>query len=244
MTKLVVADFDGTLMPYGSKSVSPKVIEYIKALISRGVAFAVASGRTYSELSSLLSEVKDDIYFICDDGAVALKDDKIIFRKPFTSASLRYFFDSDLFKNVTMYALDKAYLIGNVVRPVLYGKTPCRIQRHIEIKDEIYKVCANVKCFDLVDTAQHRIHYADKDFAEFVSFYANKGVAVGDLQLKLGVSKFETVVMGDADNDIPMTLHARQSWAIGDRSEGLKSRSTHIAERIETALEAVTNNIV
>ena len=120
----------------------------------------------------------------------------------------------------------------------------CRIQRHIEIKDEIYKVCANVKCFDLVDTAHHRIHYSDKDFAEFVSFYANKGVAVGDLQLKLGVSKFETVVIGDADNDSPMTLHARQSWAIGDRSDRLKGRSTDFAEKIETAFDAITNNII
>lgn len=243
MIKLVVADFDGTLLPYGMTSVSSKVIGYIKSLVLSGVKFAVASGRTYSELSVLLADVKDDIYFICDDGAVALRNDKVIFRKPFTSASLRYFFDTDLFRNVTLYALDKAYLIGDVTRPILYGKTPCRIQRHIEIKDEIFKVCANVKCFDLVDTSQHRIHYSDKDFAEFVSFYANKGVAIGDLQLKLGVSKFETVVIGDADNDIPMTSHAQRSWAIGDRSEKLKSKSTDFTDSIEFALEAITNNI-
>ena len=61
MLKLIVADFDGTLMQYGEKCVSDRVINKIKEYLDNGIHFAVASGRTYSELSALLKEISDEI---------------------------------------------------------------------------------------------------------------------------------------------------------------------------------------
>lgn len=243
MIKLVVADFDGTLLPYGNKTLSQNTLNLIKTIVSKGVKFAVASGRTYSELVALMKDVADDIYFICDDGAVTVKNGKIVFKKQFSLSSYNMFFDDDLFKNATFYSLDKAYLVGKHEKEVLYGKTPCRIQRAIEIKEDIFKITATAKRFDITDTDKFRVHYAEGYFAEFVSPYANKGVALGDLQLKLGISKFDTIAIGDADNDIPMMSHAKSSWAIGQRSSRLLSVCTDTCVSAEKVLEQIVKGI-
>ncbi|MBR6633613.1 MAG: HAD family phosphatase [Clostridia bacterium] len=243
MIKLIVADFDGTLLPYGEKTVSSRTLNCIKSLVANGVHFAVASGRTYSELSALLNDVADDIYFICDDGALLVKNEKVLFKKQFAPSSLDVFFDSDVFKNATLYSMKNAYLIGDFDKTILYGKTPVAVTRPFEIKDDVFKATATAKRFDLVDTKNYRIHYSDGAFAEFVSPYANKGVAVGDLQLKLGVSKFDTIAIGDADNDIPMMSHAKRSWAVGNRSTSLKTICTDTADTAIEVLERLKNNV-
>ncbi len=243
MIKLVVSDFDGTLLPYGQKTVSKNSIECIKRLISNGVSFAVASGRTYSELSALLYDIAEDIYFICDDGAVTVKNDSVVFKKQFSSASLKSFFGEDVLKNAVLYSLSKAYLVGNNAKPDLFGKTPVKISRAFEIKEDVFKVSAETKRFDLVSTNDFRVHYSDGYFAEFVSPYANKGVAVADLQLRLGISKYETAAIGDADNDIAMMAHAKYSCAIGDKSRDLNEKCSMSYDKAESVLCDIANNI-
>ena len=123
----------------------------------------------------------------------------------------------------------------------MYGKTPQKVSRVFEIKDDIYKITAYAKRFDIVSNNDFRVHYADGYFTEFVPAYAHKGVALGQLQLKLGVSKFDTYVIGDASNDIPMVSHAKRSWVIGDdtRSVNLKKISTDFALNINEALDSI-----
>lgn len=244
MKKLIVADFDGTLLPYGQMRVSEKTILYINDIIARGFDFAVASGRTYSELKSLLHGIKGDIYYICDDGAVTLYKDKVIFKKQFSAQALRVFFDEDIFKSAVLYSIDKAYMIGDCSSYPLYGKTPQKVKRPFELVDDIFKIAATVKCFDLVNTNLYRVHYSEGYFAEFVSPYANKGVAVADLQMKLGVSKFDTYVIGDAANDISMVQHANRSWAVGTKSAMLVNLSTDAVDSADMALDDITNNIL
>ncbi len=244
MIKLVASDFDGTLLPYGCSKVSELVMLKIKTLIDSGVTFAVASGRTYSELSALMSEISDKIYFICDDGALSVKDGKQIFKRSFDRQSVSFFFDRDLFRSVTFYSLDKAYILGDGNKKVLYGKTPCVVRRAVEITEDIFKITASVKNFNLINSRYFRVHYSQGAFAEFVPPYANKGVALADLQLKLGISKFDTAVLGDADNDIPMMTHANYSYCVGERSKKLSSVCKYNHSSIIEALQDITTNIL
>lgn len=241
MIKLVVADFDGTLLPYGQLRLSDAVINSIDSLVSQGVCFSVASGRTYSELYALFGNLSDKIYFICDDGALTVYKDKVIFKKPFSRSGLSCFFDDEIFKGAVLYSIEKAYIIGNVEKPVLYGKTPIKVKRLIEINDDVYKVCATLKKYDVVNSKDFRIHYSEGLDAEFVTPYANKGVAVGDLQLKVGVSKYETAAIGDAANDISMMSHAVYSYSIGDRCEALKKICFQNASSSEEVLGDILN---
>ena len=155
--------------------------------------------------------------------------------------SLFDFFDDSIFKNAVLYSLDKAYFLGdNCIFPT-FGKTSQRIKRLFEIECEVYKVSATVRSFELVNTNLYRVHYAEGYFAEFVTPYANKGVAVADLQLKLGITKFDTFVVGDAGNDVPMVQHACYSWAVGDKSSELMLKSKNVVSAVDEALEDIIN---
>ncbi|MBE6701406.1 MAG: HAD family phosphatase [Ruminococcaceae bacterium] len=241
MLKLVVADFDGTLLPYSNKTVPESTITLIETLISKGVAFAVSSGRTYSELSALLKKVSDKIFFICDDGALTIKNENVIFKKPFSKKSLSCFFDSDVFKYATLYSMNKAYLVGDNKSPVLYDKSPKKVSRPFEITEDVFKVFASPKTFTLEDTSDYRVHYSEKGFTEFVSPFANKGVALAHLQLHLGVTKFDTAAIGDASNDIPMMSHAKYSFSIGDKSKELNKICTYNSRSAEEALQKLVS---
>ena len=81
MIKLVVSDVDGTLISKDEVSVSQRVLNAIEALKKNGKTVAVASGRTYGSLEKLFSSVKEDLYFICCDGAVIIHNDKVIYCK-------------------------------------------------------------------------------------------------------------------------------------------------------------------
>ena len=58
MKKLIVSDLDGTLLPYGSEKISEKILIRIKSILKRGGEFAIASGRSYTELKQLLGDIK------------------------------------------------------------------------------------------------------------------------------------------------------------------------------------------
>ena len=236
MIKLIVSDFDGTLLPYGEKRVSESVISKIKSYLDNGISFAVASGRTYTELKALLNDVSDKIYFIADDGALIIKNDKILSGKPFTSDAIKCFFNNESFRDAVLYSLDKAYLI-NSSKITTLGKTPRNIKRAFEVTEDIYKISANMNDMSLINNENFRIHYANEKFAEFVSPYSNKGIALSLLQLHLSITKFETLAIGDADNDIPMMLQSNLTVSIGNKSKKLLENSKHNVLDIYSAFE-------
>ena len=68
MVKLIAADMDGTLLDDQKRLPNgfPKLLE---CLAKRGVAFAVASGRSYPALRMLFGEKSEELLMICDNGA-------------------------------------------------------------------------------------------------------------------------------------------------------------------------------
>lgn len=68
MVKLIAADMDGTLLDDQKRLPNgfPKLLE---CLAKRGVAFAVASGRSYPALQMLFGEKSEELLMICDNGA-------------------------------------------------------------------------------------------------------------------------------------------------------------------------------
>ena len=91
MIKLIVSDFDGTLLPYGRERISVEVVNYIKNILDKGTVFAISSGRTYSELCELLCEFKDKIYFICSDGAYYIKNGRTLYERSIAPSDLALF---------------------------------------------------------------------------------------------------------------------------------------------------------
>lgn len=236
MIKLVVFDFDGTALPYGEKSVSDRIVNRIKDYASKGISFAVASGRTYSELKSLLLPLSDIIYFIADDGALTVKDDKIIYKKPFGFSSIKDFFDKDMVKGATFYSFDTAFTT-KTNGTQNYGKKIKIAKRAFDVNEDIYKISADIKRSFIEKSGEYRVHFRENGFAEFVSPYSNKGIALVNLQLRLGLSRYETMAIGDAANDIPMMSQAHYSVSVLDKCPELVQKTKYNFDSIEKALD-------
>ena len=70
MIQLVVSDIDGTLLQDGANTIPPAIFEQIARLRERGIRFCPASGRQYTSLRKLFAPVADQLYYLCENGAV------------------------------------------------------------------------------------------------------------------------------------------------------------------------------
>ena len=78
MIKLIASDLDGTLISGSMTDLPEGFPEVVRELKKRGIVFSAASGRQYHNLRCLFSEVKDDIAYICENGALTIYQDKIL----------------------------------------------------------------------------------------------------------------------------------------------------------------------
>ncbi len=220
MIKLVVSDFDGTLLQYGKKELDPLIIKRIRALLDSGCFFAVASGRIESELVHYLSDLSDRIYFISSDGALVTYRNKVLFQSQFSNAALT--------SALGCVDVEKGYIRLFSQKGVYTTKKTDEfpddiyIQKPHEIKEPIHKIISYNTSLYAFENSFARSHYSESGINEYVSRFANKGVALGALQRHLGVNLYETLAMGDRNNDIPMMKNAKYRVAVGNRSDELK----------------------
>ena len=240
MVKLVVIDFDGTLKPYGERNVSQRVIEYIELAIKKGMTVAVSSGRTYLELISFLPQLKDKIYFICSDGAYYIKDGKTIYERAISPSELSFFAPEK--NGVVFYGAHRNYALGELPAGVEV-KNATRISRVGEIKEKIFKITSYGGALRLPVYCGLRLHWACKtgSAVQYVNRFCDKGAALSDLQMRLMLTKFDTVCIGDSENDIPMMRNAKRSFCIGERSPELAKVCTDKISCIEDAFEIILN---
>ena len=78
MIRLIATDMDGTLLNSASQ-VPEDLPQVIAALKEKGVLFCAASGRQYASLRRELEAVADQIVFICENGALIMKNEERLF---------------------------------------------------------------------------------------------------------------------------------------------------------------------
>lgn len=81
--KIAAFDIDGTILPNGKTSFSPKIISMFKKLKENGIITAIASAREFVTIGKLLEEVPTLDYFIGANGTFIydVQNKKIIFEK-------------------------------------------------------------------------------------------------------------------------------------------------------------------
>ena len=241
MIKLIVSDFDGTLMPYGEHAVSQGVKNRIKNALDSGMTFAVSSGRTYGELASFLPEFADSIYFICCDGAYYVKGGKPLYQKKIEKEDLTLFFnESHKGLSFVLHGAFSNYSVGDIPSD---GQrfSPKTMQRYADIDEKIFKVTTYGREFKPSAYSGLRMHWdGGKEMsAQYVNKFANKGTALSDLQMRLMLTKFETACIGDSGNDVAMMRGAKYSYSVSNRCEELlRATDTHLVS-VESALDDI-----
>lgn len=245
MIKLIASDMDGTLLAEGAPDIDPEVIVTIRALKEKGIAFAAASGRQYLSMEKVFAPVKNDIFFIANNGGYVtykgkeiaqcniernvLKEIVAYIRRQenvfyMTSGFTRDFTDyNDL--DMLRWLEDGYHIQAEVVDDVL------------DVEDTIIKVamfCKDINADAGAEKAKAflgdkvQIMASGEHWVDFVSSKSGKGNALKVICEKMNVKKEETMVFGDNSNDISMFLEAGQSYAVENAREDAKRAAKYV----------------
>lgn len=218
MIKLIASDLDGTLLPYGYDRLPKPMLRGIYSVLERGIGFAVCSGRTYCELIGYLPEFRDDIYFICCDGAYYVKGGRTLYERRIEKDDVMMLERQHKDTPMLLHAAYRDYSVGNI--PEWSFPTESILHPHDALlKEKIYKITIFDSPKRLPPYSGLRLHWDGKEKAttQYVNRFANKGAALSDLQERLFLTGSDTAAIGDAANDIPMMRRAKYSVAVGNR---------------------------
>ena len=238
--RLIVSDFDGTLVPYGETELSAGTRGLLEELTEAGVTLAIASGRTYGELRERFGPMAEGLYFLCCDGAYTRKGARGLYERQIGREDLGLFFrhlrEREDFSFV-LHGAERNYGAGALPREAAVF-TPVAIGDAGALREKIYKVTAYGGSLRLPARCGLRTHWdgGPRSMAQYVNRFANKGAALSDLLTRLMLTGFDTACIGDGGNDLPLMRGVKRSFCVGTRDPRLAEVCT---DRVATADEAL-----
>ncbi|MDG3584199.1 HAD family hydrolase [Galbibacter pacificus] len=258
--KLVVTDMDGTLL--NSKGeVSTLFFDLFKELREHNIHFVAASGRQYNSITNKLEKIVNDITIIAENGGIAKQgtDELLVTNMP----------NESIHELITLLRkLEDVYV-------VLCGKKSSYIETENEkfitlfneyyaaykVVDDLTKVTNDdfvkiaVYHFDssedhIYPAVQHyedtlQVKVSGKNWLDLSHPNANKGYALKLLQTKLGVTKEETMVFGDYNNDLEMLDLAHFSYAMENAHPNvIKAANYKTKSNDENGVEFILDQLI
>ena len=83
MIKMVASDLDGTILLNGAQEIPKELFSFDSWAQGAGNSFVAASGRQYSNMKRLFAPVLSDMAFICENGAMAIQNEEILYQDAF-----------------------------------------------------------------------------------------------------------------------------------------------------------------
>ncbi len=240
MIKLIATDLDGTLI--NSKYRIPDDFEEVfDRLEKNNILLLAASGRDYTGASGFFGPLAERMIFICDNGANIFDHGKAIETKNIPMANVhRMLKEIDKIENADPMLCGKKGTYVTAGSPAFMEKmakhySPLTwVDDLYSIDDEIFKLSVydatgDIKNHSYLPLAQlfdkdHTIHMSANIWVDIMDKSADKGIALADLQKKLGVTKEETMAFGDFYNDEPLFRQAGTPVVMANAPEDLKEK--------------------
>lgn len=256
MIKLVASDLDGTLLLNGAQTLPEELFPLIQKLKEMGILFVAASGRQYANMKKLFAPVADDMAFICENGAMAIKDEEVLYINGFDKKLVREILETINEKEgseFTCSTKDFYYLMPkteeyydhmvNVIGNV------CKV---IDSLDEITESCMKLAVYDKRGMDEGMVKFWKERFSErcsvvtsgnawldFIPYETNKANGIYKFQEILGVKPEECIVFGDEYNDIEMLKCVPNSFAMSHAKDGVKMHANYLTDRVEPVLRKI-----
>lgn len=243
--KLIATDMDGTLLN-SNGDVHPEFFQLFEELQKHDIKFVAASGRQYHSIATKLQPILDQITIVAENGAFTKKQEETLL-----VTSLPH---QEIYNLLAMLREFKG------INYVLCGKDRAYIERadesfikffseyyfKFELVDDIMQVnnddflkiaifCekgteANV--YPLVKhlEGKYQVKISGEVWLDISHLNANKGYAIAKLQEQLNISKAETIVFGDYNNDLEMFAQAGTSVAMKNAHPNIIKAATHITK--------------
>jgi len=256
--KLIASDLDGTLIPEGTNNLESGFVDEISRLLNRGYQFYVASGRPYMGAEPLLSEIKDRIGFICENGSLVIEKGEVTYVNEIPQNLARDVCETLLLnENVDL-------LISGVKEHYIHPRTtwfddtlkeifsnPCiKVDEYSEIPEPIIKIAMYIYDFDKNGQAMKaELTQRFGDLADFV-FSGNgwldmimkgsgKGTALSYIMNREGLSSNEIIVFGDNENDISMFELTNNSYAKNHSKKHVQEKAGHVCDSVVKVLKNI-----
>lgn len=235
--KLILSDIDGTLMT--DEGIIPQeIFGVLDALSTKGIKFAMASGRQINNLLALFGPCAEDLYYIAQNGAVVAHGKQILYEKRMKTETVdkcvsfarQYGIYTMLYTNdmVLVETKDSEFLSFLTRHQVEYRE--CTNLK--DYTDNVYKLSyfkmdggmAELRKQFSVDGVNvflvndRMIDITDKD--------TDKGKAVRRLKKLLDVRKSEIWAFGDSENDLALFAEAGRSFAVGNAPKEVQEKAS------------------
>lgn len=257
MVKLIVSDIDGTLIPYGKTSFSPRLMPLIEKLLDKGILFCPASGRQLHSLQQLFEPLSSRLPMLCENGAAVFgpgeqeetrpvlgrvtlpRQDAMAMAREILKIPQCCLFLSG---TNTGYAVDAGF--SQVVRAYT-GNNTLVVTDPEDIQEEIIKVSA----YALEDkeavyarlasgwSDRYSIVYSGGGWVDIS--LTDKGKGLLALCEAYGFDLGQTIAFGDNYNDLPMLQKAGKAYLMEGADPALKALIPNHCEDVCDVLEEI-----
>lgn len=228
---------DGTLL--NSKSeVSDQFFELFEALKKQNIRFVAASGRQYSSIQDKLMSISDEITIVAENGGYIKQGSTELGSIHLSSAQIHTVIQllrkvEDI--HIVLCGKKSAYIEKNDQRFInvlkeYYTKFDIVEDLLTGVDDDCFKVAiyhfesSEAYIYPHVKHLENelQVKVSGSNWVDIADQKSNKGEAIKLLQHKFGVSKDETMVFGDYNNDLEMIDQAYFSYAMENAHENVK----------------------
>lgn len=246
--KLVATDIDGTILKY-SGEFSPAVLDCIHNLDKNGIKVVLVTGRMHKAAQIIEDEIGITTPIVSYQGGLVRDKDKILYEK---------YLPDDKIKEVINWGKEKDVHINMYMNDNLYvEKVDDNIKKYVGHQNVEYTVAP----FDSLGLKKVNkllfIDYSDaenikkitselqkafpelyvvqssKYFCEICNKEATKGNGLECIRNYYGVTKDETLTIGDHNNDIELLLAGGIKVAMGNATDDLKAVADYVTDTVE-----------
>lgn len=218
------------------------MVELLREHLDRGVVIALASGRPLSALDNLFPELKDRLVYICSNGTRVVQNEKNISLSPIAEGEelssimqavrelhCDFMVDSSEFTLVENSVSDTFYRLIQAA-----GIQVKKVNNITEYPAPILKISiahpnGPLAVCNYPDIMRFGERYTliptGGVFFDMITQHADKGTAVKAIQQQFGIKPEETVVFGDAMNDVPLFGTTPNSYAVESAPAEVRSHA-------------------
>lgn len=259
--KLVVSDMDGTLLNPKSE-VSARFFNQFNELKKKNIHFVAASGRQYQSILEKLDPIKKDISIIAENGGIMKFDNKehILLKLSYGNIvkaieTLRKIDDVFIVlcgrKSAYIETSDEAFVskFSNYYSEYAIVEDLTKVMNDDFLKIAVYHFeSSEENIYPYIHTLKTdmQVIVSGQNWLDISHAKANKGYALKILQKELGITKEETMVFGDYNNDLHMLELAHYSYAMENAHSDVKKiarfkTKSNAEEGVEFILDQLIN---
>ena len=232
--KVIVTDMDGTFLNDAKQYDRPRFLAQFAQLQQQGIEFVVASGNQYYQLISFFPEIREQISFVAENGALVYEHGQQLFHGELTRHESQVVIGElrkDRQLNFVACVSDNAPDAFVALMSKHYHRLQ-RISDYQNINDTLFKFSLNLPDSDipqLIDKLHVSLDGIMKPvtsgfgFVDLIIPGLHKANGISRLLKRWQLSPQECVPIGDSGNDAEMLKLVKYAFAMGNAAESIKA---------------------